>query len=294
MAALGLGAHNSGLPHSFPLSPAGRGSMVLYRLADEGKEIDGLPPPNMRFLGSDSSNRASVISSSSSFVSLADSKYPTGTGTVSSIRGLIPYAYDPSGDENEPMDEEDLLHDPRAYAAYKAEGTAQSKGGSTIPPGKRHSHSFPWRGIANVTVLVTLILALLCLFIFYPVMTFYRDEKRNNAIDGNIRVNGTGAYCVLFFCFVTLFLVGQAPVLFQMPEPIDEATPKEAHTRTGFDGNEYELVFSDEFEVDGRTFYPGEFYLFLFHVFLLCFLLSFHSSSSWPFNTTQELCISPR
>jgi beta-glucan synthesis-associated protein KRE6 len=57
-----------------------------------------------------------------------------------------------------------------------------------------------------------------------------------------------------FFYFVALSLAGQAPVLFQMPEPIDEATPKEAHNRTGFDRNEYELVFSDEFEVEGRTF----------------------------------------
>ncbi|KIM38469.1 glycoside hydrolase family 16 protein [Hebeloma cylindrosporum] len=137
------------------------------------------------------------------------------------------------------MDEEDLLHDPRAYAAYKAGPTKET---STIPPGKRHSHSFPWRGIANVSVLVSLILALLCLFIFYPVLTFYRDEQRNNAIQGNVRVNATG----------------QAPVLFQMPEPIDEATPKEARSRTGFDGNEYELVFSDEFEVEGRTFWPGD------------------------------------
>ena len=193
MAALGLGVHNSGLPHSFPLSPAGRGSMVLYRLADEGKEKDGLPPPNLRFLGSETSHRASVVSSSgSSFVSLADSKYPGGA--IPSVRGLVPYAYDPSGDENEPMDEEDLLHDPRAYAAYKAGGLPKSKGGSTIPPGKRHSHSFPWRGIANVSVLVSLILGLLCLFIFYPVMTFYRDEARNNAIQGNVRVNATGVY----------------------------------------------------------------------------------------------------
>ena len=196
MAALGLGAHNSGLPHSFPLSSAGRGSMVLYRLADEGKEKDGLPPPNTRFLGSNTSNRASVISSSSSFVSLADSKYPGGT--VSSIRGLIPYAYDPSGDENEPMDEEDLLHDPRAYAEHKAASSGKSKGGSTIPAGKRHGHSFPWRGIANVSVLTGLILALLCLFIFYPVLTFYRDEKRNNAIQGNVRVNATGVCCFSF------------------------------------------------------------------------------------------------
>ena len=195
MATLGLGAHNtSGLPSSFPPSAVGaRGSMVLYRLADEGKEKDGLIPPNLRFVGSDTSRRASVISSSaSSFVSFADSKYHGAA--VPSVRGLVPYAYDPSGDENEPMDEEDLLHDPSAYAEYKAGGSSKSKGGaaSTIPPGKRHSRSFPWRGIANVSVLVALILGLLCLFIFYPVMSFYRDEARNNAIQGNVRVNGTG------------------------------------------------------------------------------------------------------
>jgi len=39
---------------------------------------------------------------------------------------------------------------------------------------------------------------------------------------------------------------------------IDLETPEEAKTRTGFDGEEYELVFSDEFNTDGRTFYPGE------------------------------------
>ena len=43
-----------------------------------------------------------------------------------------------------------------------------------------------------------------------------------------------------------------------MPELIDVATPDSAKTRTGFDGQEYDLVFSDEFEVDGRTFYPGD------------------------------------
>lgn len=28
--------------------------------------------------------------------------------------------------------------------------------------------------------------------------------------------------------------------------------------RTGFDGKAYQLVFSDEFNQDGRTFYPGD------------------------------------
>jgi beta-glucan synthesis-associated protein KRE6 len=43
-----------------------------------------------------------------------------------------------------------------------------------------------------------------------------------------------------------------------MPDLIDPDTPQEARTRTGFDGQPYNLVFSDEFNVDGRTFYPGE------------------------------------
>ena len=43
-----------------------------------------------------------------------------------------------------------------------------------------------------------------------------------------------------------------------MPQIIDPDTPDNAKSRTGFDGQDYELVFSDEFNVDGRTFYPGD------------------------------------
>ena len=43
-----------------------------------------------------------------------------------------------------------------------------------------------------------------------------------------------------------------------MPQLIDPDTPDAAKTRTGFDSQEYELVFSDEFNVEGRTFYPGD------------------------------------
>jgi beta-glucanase (GH16 family) len=39
---------------------------------------------------------------------------------------------------------------------------------------------------------------------------------------------------------------------------IDAATPQEAMTYTSTeDGTEWQLVFSDEFETPGRTFYPG-------------------------------------
>jgi len=43
---------------------------------------------------------------------------------------------------------------------------------------------------------------------------------------------------------------------------IDPATPSDAYTRVGITGANkgvtYDLVFSDEFEVDGRSFYEGD------------------------------------
>lgn len=40
---------------------------------------------------------------------------------------------------------------------------------------------------------------------------------------------------------------------------IDKDTPAEAYTKASYiDGSTWELVFSDEFNVDDRTFYPGD------------------------------------
>jgi Beta-glucan synthesis-associated protein SKN1/KRE6/Sbg1 len=38
---------------------------------------------------------------------------------------------------------------------------------------------------------------------------------------------------------------------------IADATPLDVRLQTGSDGEQYELVFSDEFHVDGRSFYEG-------------------------------------
>lgn len=44
-----------------------------------------------------------------------------------------------------------------------------------------------------------------------------------------------------------------------MARLIDTDTPNEALTSTAYeDGAPYKLVFSDEFNVDGRSFYPGD------------------------------------
>lgn len=40
---------------------------------------------------------------------------------------------------------------------------------------------------------------------------------------------------------------------------IDKDTPQDAYTRKSYiNDEEYVLVFSDEFNVDGRTFFPGD------------------------------------
>lgn len=55
---------------------------------------------------------------------------------------------------------------------------------------------------------------------------------------------------------------GQVPATINSFGLIDKDTPASALTRIGITGSnegvEYELVFSDEFEVDGRSFWDGD------------------------------------
>ncbi|EIW55856.1 beta-glucan synthesis-associated [Trametes versicolor FP-101664 SS1] len=222
--------------------PASRGSTYFNRIASEESQALAGPYGTLggqrgsmvlyRLASDDNSeslapptalqNRDSVISSSgdSVFSLSSDSKYPSGM--VIGTRGFVPYAYDPEVDKDAPDDDDDFLHTPE-YGH------------------NRHSY-WSSRGIMNVGVLVILVAAILTLFLCYPLLDFFRNESRNVAITANVRINATG----------------QAPVLFDMPELIDPDTPDSAKTRTGFDGEAYELVFSDEFNKDNRTFYPGD------------------------------------
>lgn len=106
-------------------------------------------------------------------------------------------------------------------------------------------HSFTlWssRGWANAIMLFAITTGLVILFAGYPIIiavnkNHYRDSGYN--IGG---VNGSG----------------QIPSLPGMPTLIDPDTPSDFFVRTGTDGKKYNLVFSDEFNVDGRTFWPGD------------------------------------
>ncbi|KAJ1307470.1 hypothetical protein OPQ81_001569 [Rhizoctonia solani] len=164
-------------------------------------------------------NRFSTMSSTGSILSFAsDSKYPAAYGQVN-LSGIDVY----HGDDWAPLDDgpedDDALHEPD-------------------PKGYKEKFVLSGRGLFNIGMLLLVILALLALFISYPIVSFI--EK--GPVKVPILVNATG----------------QVASLTSFPSPIDKDTPQSAMTRTGFDGQEYELVFSDEFNTPGRTFYPGD------------------------------------
>lgn len=120
-------------------------------------------------------------------------------------------------------DLDDALHDPRPDSTFSS---------CTV---------FSARGWINALTLVFIVVGLITLFAGYPIIWFYthaRPPVRGFNIGG---INGSG----------------QIPDL-NIPSLIDPDTPSSAYTRTGNDGKKYNLVFSDEFETEGRTFYPGE------------------------------------
>ncbi|KAJ7600970.1 glycoside hydrolase family 16 protein [Mycena floridula] len=101
---------------------------------------------------------------------------------------------------------------------------------------------FSGRGWVNAGALSIVVLALITLFLGYPIiLEFAHPQATVNGFNlGGI--NGSG----------------QIPDLPGLSRIIDKDTPQSAYGRTGADGKKYNLVFSDEFNTDGRTFYPGD------------------------------------
>ncbi|KAH9006339.1 beta-glucan synthesis-associated [Lactarius hatsudake] len=221
--------------------PASRGSIHLSRIASEesqalGSQFSSSQRGSMilyRLAAVDDhgvllpphslspNQRDSFVSTSGESIwSLSsDSKYPSGPPTMRG--GLVPYVYDPSVDDQAATDEEDLLHEPDSI--------------------DKPSSLLAARGILNVGVLILLVVSLLALFIAYPVITYVNGNSHNIFLDE------TGGNTVTV-----------PPSAFALPQLIDPETPDSAKTRTGFDNQDYVLVFSDEFNTDGRSFYPGD------------------------------------
>ncbi|CAE6396751.1 unnamed protein product [Rhizoctonia solani] len=169
-----------------------------------------------------------------SHTSLGDTPYPqrphapssNGHDSLSEKYQLPdnPFAY--GYGYSEPDDE---LHTPDPKRDNKAD-----KGGSF----------FTSRGAVNLGCLVFLILGLVVLFAGYPIITYFTQQQFSTL--GGYNLGGINA-------------TGQIPVMTGNFGLIDSDTPKEAYTRTSIDdGSEWDLVFSDEFNTDGRSFYPGD------------------------------------
>lgn len=146
----------------------------------------------------------------------------SGTAPMITSNTIPPYMWD-----NKDPDLDDALHnpDPIRDAALDRSFTL-----------------FSARGWMNASALVLLVLGILVLFVGYPIITFENDPKSTGPGFNLGGINSTG----------------QVPNMPNMPTLIDLDTPDSVKTRTGTDGKQYNLVFSDEFEKDNRTFYPGD------------------------------------
>lgn len=103
-----------------------------------------------------------------------------------------------------------------------------------------------WRGWANGITLFILMAGFVVLFAGYPIIDwYYGDENASGGNTSGFNLGGVNAS-------------GQYPDIPGFPSLIDPETPQTARSRVGTDGSKWELVFSDEFNKDGRTFYPGD------------------------------------
>ncbi|KAF1991447.1 glycoside hydrolase family 16 protein [Aulographum hederae CBS 113979] len=103
---------------------------------------------------------------------------------------------------------------------------------------------FSKRGVVNIGGLALITLGLLVLFIGFPILTFVQRY-----------VDPGGNACELD----PMCISDTAPALKNIRKAlIDPDTPDNVKTRTTARGKRQVLVYSDEFNVDGRTFYEGD------------------------------------
>jgi beta-glucan synthesis-associated protein KRE6 len=103
----------------------------------------------------------------------------------------------------------------------------------------------------------------------YPIVSFILTKKPSTM--GGFNLGGTNA-------------TGQIPSMTGNWGLIDLETPKDAYTHASYhdSSQEFQLVFSDEFNTDGRSFYPGDdpyweavdmhYYSVCFHFYVLLWL----------------------
>ena len=126
-------------------------------------------------------------------------------------------------------------------------------------------HIFTVRGLANLGCLLILLVSIVALLYvdptFFPVpgiLKFYTSSpsagypiaayftRHKQSYSGGFNIGGINA-------------TGQLPDIPGLRGPIDRDTPQAARTKVDYvSGKTWQLVFSDEFNTEGRSFYPGD------------------------------------
>ncbi|KAK4685737.1 beta-glucan synthesis-associated protein KRE6, partial [Tremellales sp. Uapishka_1] len=100
------------------------------------------------------------------------------------------------------------------------------------------------RGASNIGCLLLMVILLVALFCVYPILS--QTLEKTSSTLGAYNLGGINS-------------TGQIPSITGLRTLIDADTPTSAYTHTSLEtGDEWELVFSDEFNTDGRTFYDGD------------------------------------
>ncbi|KAH6916882.1 beta-glucan synthesis-associated protein [Coprinopsis sp. MPI-PUGE-AT-0042] len=124
---------------------------------------------------------------------------------------------------------DDYLHnpDPKRDVNYDAGGTF-----------------FTWRGLTNLGCMIILCLGFLALFAGYPIISHFMYPPPSRM--GGFNIGGINA-------------TGQIPNIGNFGL-IDLDTPQDAFAKPSYTNpkQDLQLVFSDEFNVDNRSFYPGD------------------------------------
>ncbi|GAA6025255.1 hypothetical protein JCM11491_006154 [Sporobolomyces phaffii] len=218
----------------FPQSFGPRRNSAITQ-AHRSSSSMGLDPPTLPYTSnSESSSTLDELDAATTPLSSGDPRKHASTASIPRLEGRMKAPGEGNGSgstaesdllwEKEP---DDFLHsyDPQLEKMMD----------------RQMSSRFSWLALINTVSLVVVIVVIIGLFAGWPIYRF--------VIKGGFPMSQT-----------TLLSnsTGQVPSIPGLPGLIDKDTPQSAYTRTGFDGETYNLVFSDEFEQDGRTFWPGD------------------------------------
>jgi len=208
----------------------------------------------------DSSSTTSLLPSRSrsnvSTVQATFARGPPSLRTMASSNSLNESLYSPSGQRNTPSvssisDKFSLPPDPAAWGSAISIGQLEPDDELHNPDPRRDRNNdfganiFTYRGLTNLGCIFILGLGLIALFAGYPLISHFTSHPISTL--GGFNLGGINA-------------TGQIPSMPGNRGLIDVDTPSTAYTKPSYvdPKKDLQLVFSDEFNTEGRSFYPGD------------------------------------